>query len=117
MSILRCNLNIVARARDNAILRVFYYFEYIIEDSDCRFQLLINGVYCGPLNLMVEYTSTYKWSVVYSNRDSWFLGHYMPVNQDSYVIEFKFQISESPVYIRNVNIILEVIDGLSAESK
>lgn len=102
-------------ATDNAILSIYCYFEYILEDSSCTFRILINDRFSGGVTGFV-YSSTYRWSALYSNRDFWDQKDMIPVNQESYTIEFEFNIAESPAHIRNVNIIIEVLDGLPSNT-
>lgn len=97
---------------DNAILSIRCYFQYRCAGKGFRFRMVINeegySSYIGGL-MSINYT----WSSVYTDHD--FEIKISP-NQSSYAIEFQFapESSLDTAYVKDINILLEVMDGMPA---
>jgi hypothetical protein len=101
-------------ATNNAILSVRLYFEYRCEPQGLDFMMKINNLQSDSLGELVS--SEYTWSNIYTSEAQ--LNYYRHIifpNQANYTIEFLFGVHDlgHTAYVRNVNIILQVIDGLA----
>jgi len=102
---------------NNAILSIRCYFRYWSEPSSggIRYRILIND------ETVMSYTwlhsSTYKWTPIFMDSDSFENPSVHPLypNQDSYTVKFQAG-CETTGYVRDINVILTVVDGLPAKS-
>jgi hypothetical protein len=98
-------------ATDNAILQVYTYFRYTSPAyTPISFQIVINGIrtvyYAGLRSTEYEWSGIF-WYPLYVDQPL------LKPNQDIYRIRFDFHGNDNyPVYVKDVNILLEVMDGL-----
>lgn len=100
---------------DNAITSIACYFMYRCEGRGFKFRLVVNGNYTS----VIEVSSSDAWALSYVYRDIDFADRIRVFpNQSSYTIEFQFafQGSSGISYVKDINIVLDVIDGLPALS-
>ena len=103
---------------DNAILSVSCYFQYRCTCEGFRFRMVINeeassSVAAGSMS------HNYTWSRVFTDRDFGLQREIKTFpNQSSYKIIFQFepQSSSCIVCVKDINIFLEVVDGMPAVS-
>ena len=101
---------------NNAILRIACYFLYRTEPgNEMLFRIVVNDEVFGIQGWLES--PTYRQSIIYS--DMYLIaGLKMFPNQNNYTIKFQLTsfYSEAYVYAKNINIILEVVDGLPASN-
>jgi hypothetical protein len=98
---------------DNAILSIRCYFQYRCESQGFQFRVQINNRQGGTMGLLVS--SEYVWSYVWTENQL-MSGHQVNYpNQDNYTLKFSFAVGNPafPAYVKDINIVLQVIDGLS----
>ena len=100
---------------NNAILSIICYFQYRSTCEEFRFKLLINEEtscsFIGGSN-----SPNYTWSQVFKIREFGLDGIKTSPNQDIYNITFQFkpQYSSCTASVKDINIFLEVVDGMPA---
>ena len=98
---------------DNAVLGISCYFEY--HGLTPFFRITVNDAKVGG-DYMLGPRSEYHLSPMF-NQYHFSLPAIVP-NQGSYTIKFQFgpDTSNIPIYVRNINMLVEVMDGLPAET-
>lgn len=102
-------------SKGNAIILIACYFRYRCEGEGFRFRMSINGAVTSPIKVLGS--NTWTSSHVYTN--SSFHGEIKTFpNQSSYTIEFQFapQGSSCTAYVKDINVLLEVVEGMPAVS-
>ena len=104
---------------NNAILSIRCYFQCRAPDStEGYFRFEVNEIIRGAWAFATS--SEYQWSHMYTEMDliptGSFGGYLVYPNQDNYTLKFQFRSSSwgQPIYVKNVNILIEVADGLHA---
>jgi hypothetical protein len=100
-------------ATNNAVLGICCYFEY--HGVTPEFRITVNDAKVGG-DYMVEPSSDYTSSPVFNH--CFFSSAATGPNQGSYTIKFQFgpDTNSVPIYVRNINMLVEVMDGLPAET-
>lgn len=113
---------------NNAILSIHCYFQYIADADETRgikFKLVVNGETSSTEEYGGLVSSTYKWSSVFRQQHAYGGDGGLRVrlfpNQNSYTIKFQFAKKYESnhgvnAYVKNINMILTVIDGLPASN-
>lgn len=98
---------------DNAILSVRCYFQYRCESQGLHFTIQVNNRQGDDIGWLVS--TEYAWSYIYTEEELQYGNHIVFPNQGNYTIKFRFGIMNSafPAYVKDINIILQVVDGLS----
>jgi len=99
--------------QNNAILATYCYFMYQCMGKGFKFRMKING----NVTSAVEVLASGIWTLSHVFNDSSFAGGVPSFpNQSRYAIEFQFEPidSSSMVCVKDVNIILDVVDGMPA---
>jgi len=95
---------------DNAILSINCYFQYRCE-SYWGFRIAVNNE--DTMRFSYDSSSVYTWSkiVVYPMH---YVDFSISPNQNSYTLKFQLESfsNEFPVYVKDINIIITVADGL-----
>jgi len=100
---------------DNAILSISCYFQYRCGGEGLRFRITINEATTSTIGGLtsIHYTSSH----IYTDHD-FHEGIKIFPNQSNYTIKFQFapQSSSNEAYVRDINIFLEVANGMSVLS-
>ena len=102
---------------NNAILSIRCYFQYRSDPSSggLRYRILINDEIVMSFDWL--FSSEYKWAPIIADFDSWGGDKqvtYLP-NQNNYTIKVQFA-CETTGYVKDINVIITVADGLPASN-
>jgi len=97
---------------NNAILSIRCYFQYCCAGKGFRVRMVINDEACSS-DIGGLTSINYTWSPIYTDYD---FGIKTFPNQSNYTIEFQFapENSSDTAYVKNINLLMEVIDGMPA---